>query len=274
MTAGPPADPADASDRVDLADASGPADLADARLDGTDPVDPVDLWTIPTDQPDAVVRELRSLLDPAELARAAGRGPARDPAVGRRFIVVHGAVRLLVAERLGLPAAELVWRHGPHGKPEPVEGRGRIGVSYSGSGALAVLALTGGRPVGVDVEEIRDARVAGRVAARYFPGAEAEFLAASGSPEALAERFTTLWCRREACVKAYGGRLVQGFGLPLAGPAPLRLADPGTLGEGPCLLDDVPVPGPFRAAVALPGGRPFRLRRHRWNALSEAIQAR
>ncbi|MFE2722716.1 4'-phosphopantetheinyl transferase family protein [Kitasatospora sp. NPDC059327] len=261
MTAGSPADPADASDPA------GPDG------DGIDGADPVDLWTIPTDQPDEVVRELRRLLDPAELARAAGRGPARDPAVGRRFVVVHGVVRLLVAERLGLPAAELVWRHGPHGKPEPAQGRGRIGVSYSGSGALAVLALTGGRPVGVDVEEIRDARVAGRVAARYFPGAEAEFLAGSGSPEVLAERFTTLWCRREACVKAYGGRLVQGFGLPLAGPAPLRLADPGTLGDGPCLFDDVPVPGPFRAAVAVPGDRPFRLRRHRWNALSEATQA-
>lgn len=239
-------------------------------------IDQVDLWAIPTDQPDEVVRELRGLLDPAELARATGHGraglPARDPVLGRRFTVVHGVVRLLVAERLGLRPAELVWRYGPHGKPEPAAGCERIGVSYSGSGALAVLALTGGRPVGVDVEEIRDARVATRVAERYFPGAEAEFLAGSDSPAVLAERFTTLWCRREACVKAYGGRLVQGFGLPLAGPAPLRLARPGALGEAPCVVDDAPVPGPFRAAVALLGDRPFRLRRHRWSVLSCANQ--
>ncbi|MGV9269743.1 4'-phosphopantetheinyl transferase family protein [Kitasatospora sp. NPDC003701] len=239
-----------------------------ATAEPADPVDPVDLWIIPADQPDDVVRELRGLLDPAELARATGRGPARDPVLGRRFTVVHGIVRLLVAERLGLHPAGLTWRYGPHGKPGPVVGGERLGVSYSESGGLAVVALTEGRPVGVDVEEIHDARVATRVAERYFPGAEAEFLAGSATPAVLAERFTTLWCRREACVKAYGGRLVQGFGLPLAGSAPVRLSRPGALGEGPCLLDDVPVPGPFRAAVALLGDRPFRLRRHHWSPLT------
>ncbi|WP_329491313.1 4'-phosphopantetheinyl transferase superfamily protein [Kitasatospora sp. NBC_01246] len=266
MTAGPATDTASAS--TSTSDVASTSDTASTP----DTADRVDLWTIPTDQPDEVVRSLRSLLDRDELARVTGRGPARDPVAGRRFTVVHGVVRLLVAERLGLHPAELAWRYGPHGKPEPAVGHERVGVSYSGSGALAVLALTAGRPVGVDVEEVHDARVATRVAERYFPGAEAEFLARSASPAVLAERFTTLWCRREACVKAYGGRLVQGFGLPLAGPAPLRLAHPGTLGEGPCLLDDVPVPGPFRAAVAVLGEQPFRLRRHRWKALSEACQ--
>ncbi|MFD0350923.1 hypothetical protein ACFQ0M_42610 [Kitasatospora aburaviensis] len=61
--------------------------------------DQVDLWIIPTDQPDSVLAELSRLLDPGERARAAGP----DPALGRRFTVVRGAVRLLVAERLGVP---------------------------------------------------------------------------------------------------------------------------------------------------------------------------
>ncbi|MFJ3788878.1 4'-phosphopantetheinyl transferase family protein [Kitasatospora sp. NPDC090091] len=229
------------------------------------PADHVDLWIIPTDQPDGVLDELRTLLDPAERARAAGP----DPALGRRFTAVRGAVRLLVAERLGLPPAELGWRYGPHGKPEPVDGRGpagdRLGVSWSASGTLAVLALAERREVGADVEEIRDAQVASRIAHRYFPGREAELLAAAPTPAARAERFTELWCRREACVKAYGGRLVQGFGLPLAGPAPRVLADAGALGPGPCRIDDATVPGDFRAAVAAVGDRPFRLRTHRWS---------
>ncbi|MFD0350924.1 4'-phosphopantetheinyl transferase family protein [Kitasatospora aburaviensis] len=148
-------------------------------------------------------------------------------------------------------------RHGPAG--------GRLGVSWSASGALAVLALAERRVVGADVEEIRDARVASRIAHRYFPGREAELLAAAPTPAARAERFTELWCRREACVKAYGGRLVQGFGLPLAGPAPRVLADAGALGPGPCRIDDAPVPGPFRAAVAAVGDHPFRLLTHRWH---------
>ncbi|WP_406194070.1 4'-phosphopantetheinyl transferase superfamily protein [Kitasatospora sp. NBC_01560] len=224
--------------------------------------DTVHLWIIRTDQPDAVVGELAELLDPAERARAAGA----ERLLARRHTVVHGAVRLLVAERLGLHPGELVWRRGPHGKPEPAGADRGLGVNYSASGPLAVLALTDGRSVGADVEEVRDPRVAARIADRYFPAAEAAALAQSPSPGALAERFTELWCRREACVKAYGGRLVQGFGLPLAGPAPLVLADVGALGSGPCRIADVPVPGPFRAAVAAVGDRPFDVRVHRWTA--------
>ncbi|MEU6237785.1 4'-phosphopantetheinyl transferase superfamily protein [Kitasatospora sp. NPDC047058] len=223
----------------------------------------IDLWIVPTDQPDDVAVELGRLLDPGERARAAGP----DSGLGRRFTVVHGVVRLLVAERLGLRPDRLAWQYGPHGKPEPAGARGHgLGVSYSASGALAVIALAAGRPVGVDVEEVRDPRVAARIARRYFPADEAAALAGAGSPAELAERFTELWCRREACVKAYGGRLVQGFGLPLAGPAPLVLADARALGDGPCRIADAVVPGPFRAAVAALGDRPFRLRVHHWTA--------
>ncbi|MEV6976287.1 4'-phosphopantetheinyl transferase superfamily protein [Kitasatospora sp. NPDC093806] len=218
--------------------------------------DRIDVWLIPTDQPDPVVRALYELLDPAERARAAGP----DTRFGRRFTVTHGAVRQLVGARLGRDPAALTWRYGPRGKPA-IDG---IAVNQSGSGALAALALTDeGRAVGVDVEEVRDPRTATRLATRYFPAGEAALIAEAPDPAA---RFTTLWCRREACVKAYGGRLVQGLGLPVTGPAPVLLADPGALGTGPCRVDDVPVPGPFRAAVAAVGTRPFHLAVHTWHA--------
>ncbi|MFF2662009.1 4'-phosphopantetheinyl transferase family protein [Kitasatospora sp. NPDC058032] len=227
---------------------------ADPDAGGGAGADRVDVWLIPTDQPEPVVRALRELLDPAERARADGP----DPRFGRRFTVAHGAARLLVGARLGRDPARLVWRRGPNGKP----GIDGLAVNQSASGALAAVALAEERAVGVDVEEVRDARSALRLARRYFPAAEAALVAADPAP---AERFTELWCRREACVKAYGGRLVQGFGLPLAGPAPLLLADPGALGPGPCRIDDLPAPGPFRAALAAVGERPVRARVHRWS---------
>ncbi|WP_405007965.1 4'-phosphopantetheinyl transferase superfamily protein [Kitasatospora purpeofusca] len=214
----------------------------------------IDVWLIPTDQPEPVVRALYELLDPAERARADGP----DRRFGRRFTVAHGAVRLLAGARLGRDPARLVWRYGPHGKP----GFDGLAVNHSASGALAAVALTEGRAVGVDVEEVRDARVAVRMARRYFPAAEAESVAADPDP---AGRFTVLWCRREACVKAYGGRLVQGFGLPLDGPSPVLLADPGALGPGPCRVEDVPAPGRFRAAVAAVGAGPADVRRQIWS---------
>ncbi|MCX4689878.1 4'-phosphopantetheinyl transferase superfamily protein [Kitasatospora purpeofusca] len=222
-----------------------------APVSGTDVVD---VWLVPTDQPEPVVRALYELLDPAERARADGP----DRRFGRRFTVAHGAVRLLAGARLGRDPARLLWRYGPHGKPW-LDG---LAVNHSASGALAAVALTEGRAVGVDVEQVRDARVAVRMARRWFPAAEAESVAADPDP---AGRFTVLWCRREACVKAYGGRLVQGFGLPLDGPSPVLLADPGALGPGPCRVEDVPAPDGFRASVATVGAGPAEVRRRTWS---------
>ncbi|MGW4807151.1 4'-phosphopantetheinyl transferase family protein [Kitasatospora sp. NPDC004272] len=227
--------------------------------------DVVDVWSIPTDQPPAVVRRLYGLLDAEERARA---DRSRDPLGGGRFVVARGAVRLLVAERLGAAPAELAWRYGPHGKPAPVlpPAAARIQVNWSGSGALALLALAVGRRVGADVERLVGPGAGARIARRHFPPADAALVLDAPTPAEGADRFTRLWCRREACVKVYGGRLAQGLGLPLAGPSPLRLADPAPLGPGPLRLADVPVPGPFRAAVAADGDRPFTVRHRTWTA--------
>ncbi|MER5866267.1 4'-phosphopantetheinyl transferase superfamily protein [Kitasatospora sp. NPDC002040] len=227
--------------------------------------DVIDLWTIPTDGPAALVHRLRALLDPEELARA---DRARDPVQGARFTLVRGAVRLLVADRLGTGAAELVWERGPHGKPAPVlpSASDRIQVNWSASGALAVLAIADGRRVGADVEEIHRPGVGERIARRHFPPRDAASVLDAPTPTEGADRFARLWCRREACVKVHGGRLAQGLGLPVAGPSPLRLADPGPLASGPLWVTDVPVPGPFHAAVAADLDRPFTVRQHTWEA--------
>ncbi|MFE4518254.1 4'-phosphopantetheinyl transferase family protein [Kitasatospora sp. NPDC056783] len=219
----------------------------------------VDLWLIDTRQPADVTAELSHLLDPVERARVAGA--EQEPR--ERFTVVRGAVRRLVAERLGVRPAGLVWRYGRHGKPEPA-GAGGLRVSWSASGGCAVLALAEGRPVGVDVEGLHDARTAERMAARWFPAEEARFVAEPAEEAERASRFTALWCRREACVKAYGGRLVRSFGVPVAGPSPVVVAGAGGLGAGPARLCDVPVPGPFRAAVAALGESPIHVNSHVW----------
>ncbi|MFJ9443309.1 4'-phosphopantetheinyl transferase family protein [Kitasatospora sp. NPDC101235] len=219
----------------------------------------IDLWLIDTRRPAASAAELWRLLDPDERARAA----RADPGLRERFTVVRGAVRQLVAARLGVCPAELVWRYGPYGKPEPADAGG-LRVSWSASDALAVLALAEGRAVGVDVERLHDPRTAERMAARWFPFEEARFVAEPAEPAERAARFTMLWCRREACVKAYGGRLAQSFGVPVAGPSPVLVADPGRLGTGPLRLCDVPVAGPFRAAVAALGESPVHVNSRVW----------
>ncbi|MEU3568484.1 4'-phosphopantetheinyl transferase superfamily protein [Kitasatospora sp. NPDC036755] len=217
------------------------------------------LWLIDTRRPASCAAESWQLLDSGERARA-----ARMPPVAReRFTVVRGAVRQLVAGRIGVRPAELVWRYGPHGKPEPERG-GALRVSWSASEALAVLALAEGRSVGVDVERLHAPRTAERMAARWFPSEEARFVAEPVDPAERAARFTMLWCRREACVKAYGGRLGQSFGVSVGGPSPVPVADPGALGAGPSRLCDVPVAEPFRAAVAALGESPIHVNSLVW----------
>ncbi|GAA1157381.1 4'-phosphopantetheinyl transferase [Kitasatospora gansuensis] len=223
--------------------------------------DTVTLWVIPTDQPPPVVDRLHRLLDHGERERARAMP---DPVRRARFVVGRGAVRLLAARPLGLPPAELAWRRGPHGKPEPVHNPTGAQFSWSGSGSLAVLAVAPGRPVGADVEELPAERVAVRVAGRYFPPEEARFVADGPSARHRSARFTQLWCRREAGVKVYGGRLAQGLPLRLVGRSPFRLDMLNGLSAGPCWVRDIRMPGPFRAAVALDGPAPFQVRRRTW----------
>ncbi|WP_432277559.1 4'-phosphopantetheinyl transferase family protein [Kitasatospora brasiliensis] len=90
-----------------------------------------------------------------------------------------------------------------------------------------MLALAEGRPVGVDIERLHVARTAERMAARWFPPEEARFVAEPAEPAERAARFTVLWCRREACVKAYGGaravlRRAGGRSVTVAGGRPGR----------------------------------------------------
>lgn len=200
----------------------------------------VDVWLI-----DATA-DAGGPLDDDERARL-GRIP--EPAERRRFTVVHGAARRIVAECLGVPGAQVRWTRGPNGKPA-VEGHA-LQVNLSHSGDLAMLAVTAGRPVGVDLQEIVPGLDVHAMAARFYPPAEAAAVAAGGR-----ERFAQLWARKEAVVKAAGDRLTRGLSLPVAGEPPPRVEHGGTT----YTVTDVPAPPGFRAAVALAGPEPVTIR--------------
>lgn len=211
----------------------------------------VDLWLIRADQPPSVQASLRELLDEAESSRAAGTS---DPVRRARFIVAHGAARQIAGRYAGVPGGSLAWRRGPHGKPELVGLE--LSVNLSGCEEYALFAVARGRAVGVDVERLPAEGAALRLARRYYPPTEAAYVAA----DRPAERFTRLWTRKEAYVKAHGARLADGLSAPMTGTGQFEAA--GAI--GPCRIEDLAVPGPFRAAVALRGTRPYRTRRYDW----------
>ncbi|MER7848012.1 4'-phosphopantetheinyl transferase superfamily protein [Kitasatospora sp. NPDC096077] len=148
--------------------------------------------------------------------------------------------------------------------------------NLSHSGELALLAVAP-RPVGVDVELVRSGRDVDRLSRRFFPAPERELVARGGRPA-----FARLWTRKEACVKAVGGRLAEGLALPVAhaaaqatvhAPDPTHApGTPRTRGTpvgpvGPWRVADLPLPDepePYAGSVALLGDGPFVVSRHTW----------
>ena len=194
--------------------------------------DTVVVWTINTRVPVPP-----DVLDARERHRA---GTLLDPDARRRFTTAHAAVRAIVGRAVAVPPAEVRFTYGVHGKPHTPG----VQLSVAHSGDLSLLALSVHRAVGVDVQAVPDEGQAARMAARWFPPAEA----AGG-----ADQFTIAWVRKEARVKAAGGRLVEGL--------PVRVDGPVADGYR---LADLEVPGRRRAAVALAGVEAYDVVRRSW----------
>ncbi|MCR8944447.1 4'-phosphopantetheinyl transferase superfamily protein [Streptomyces sp. OUCMDZ-4982] len=219
--------------------------------------DVVEVRRFRLDLPSPEVESLAGLLDVRERARLE---TLRSADHRRRFTVAHARARQVLGERLGLPTVRVRFRFGPHGKPGldgDAETR-RLRFSLTHSGELAVVALSLGREVGVDVERLDPSRDPVRFAARWFPPDESAWVAGVAAPDRL-RGCLRLWTRKEACVKATGGRLVQGLALPV-GTAPHPRTVDGPPGfPGPWTVMDLPAGPAHVGAVALEGTRPFRL---------------
>ncbi|MGP3910944.1 4'-phosphopantetheinyl transferase family protein [Nonomuraea sp. 10N515B] len=202
--------------------------------------DDLEIWQVALDQ-EADLEALLATLDEHERGRA---GRFADAAAFRRYVVAHAAVRRLLAVRMRIAPAEVWIAAGRHGKPyAPTHPDVQWNLSHSGE--LALVAVAHGRSVGVDVERVRPELDRAAFAARFFSSGDAAYV--RGSPE----RFASLWARREACVKAAGGRLAQGLRLPVRRLAPFLVRDAEQALPGTWLVLDIPVPPGYRAAVAI-----------------------
>ncbi len=136
-------------------------------------------------------------------------------------------------------------------------------MSLSHSGDLAALAIAPGRRVGVDIQQLLSGLDVTRMAARFYPRQEAEFVASAPGAARQAARFTWLWARKEACLKVAGGRLTPGLEqvIPRTG-----VVGAGNGPGGSCLVRDVRAPRGYRAAVAVEGTRGYAVAR-RWARL-------
>ncbi|MEE7449444.1 4-phosphopantetheinyl transferase [Methylobacterium radiotolerans] len=194
------------------------------------------------------------VLDAAERARA---HRFLRPADRARFRASHAALRLILADALGVAPADVEFAVGPGGKPELAgAARGAADFNLSHSGARALIGLARDAAIGVDVEAVRPIPDALRIAAAHFAADEVSTLARAHR-NALAHSFFGLWTRKEAVVKALG----SGLSLPLdrfsvsVPPEPPRLmraaGDASWNLNGPWSLEEVDCGAAHVATVAV-----------------------
>lgn len=115
-----------------------------------------------------------------------------------------GWVKQIIAKETGIPAEEISYQYGEHGKPRLsdtlLECVGNFEFNLSHSKDYAVLAVSD-TPVGIDIEHIRKNRLS--VAKRFFCTEEYEDILSL--PEAEQDkRFLEYWTMKEAYVKYLG----------------------------------------------------------------------
>jgi 4'-phosphopantetheinyl transferase len=168
----------------------------------------------------AVERYGRTLLSPAEQARL---GAYRSRESAERYVITRCLVRSVLAERLGVAPRDIEFSQTERGKPHVA---GALEFNLSHSGDLILLAISDGRPVGIDVERRRPvARVDALVARWLTPGEreDVDRIVRSGLP--VSEAFLRVWSLKEARLKALG------VGIAGAASAPTDHIDAAPLDE-------------------------------------------
>jgi 4'-phosphopantetheinyl transferase len=165
-----------------------------------------DVWWA---HPAEVTPGLLGLLDDVEKTRFEGYRRDVDK---QRFLTGRALIRGVAAAELGKAPRDITIDSScfdcgkPHGKPA-IAG---LEVSVSHSGAWVALAVTDAAPVGVDVEEVRDAQVDDLAGIAF---SAAELVAFKTVPAADRKgAFFTYWSRKEAVVKATG----KGMSVPMS----------------------------------------------------------
>lgn len=212
----------------------------------------VHVWAAPLDGAAGIERDWEADLTSDERARAA-RFQRDDPR--RRFVVSRGVLRTILGQHLAVSPHEVPLIYANHGKPELRAGEFHFNLAHSGE--LALVAVTAGCTVGVDVERIRPVRQRDEIARRYFAPTEIEAIVALDELQRTAA-FLRCWTRKEAILKAIGtglGYPLDAFAVPVGTDADawVELAGHGSLSAARCRLTPLSPCADYTAAVATLG---------------------
>jgi 4'-phosphopantetheinyl transferase len=215
----------------------------------------VHVWLFASDMPPSPYEELFACLDAPERDRASRFHFERDRL---RFVAARASLRRLLGMYTQRPAAELRFIHKPSGKPQLDSGVGPPFVSFNlaHSGGWALVGVTAGAPIGVDLEKLRDIPEHEDIARRHFAPAEIEILSRLLAVD-RAEGFLASWTLKEAFLKAIGDGLLAPLSRfdVLSDPGFVRRVAPSERVAGWRSLRLRPAPA-IVAALAVQIGRP------------------
>jgi 4'-phosphopantetheinyl transferase len=195
--------------------------------------------------------EILDKLSVEEQARAARFRSVEDRS---RFGVTRAALRHVLGAVTGQAPESLVFTAGPRGKPRLADAdEPHFNVSHSGS--LALIGISGRRPIGVDIEAAREINDMLDVAQACFSPREYRALVQL-DPKQLDSTFYAIWTGKEAVMKALGtgiGESLRDFSVV---PTDCRYS---VIAETPdlvprladVLLERIAVPATYTAAFAL-----------------------
>lgn len=213
----------------------------------------VHVWELPLDQspPNAV-----DLLDATEQARAQRFVHALHRT---RYIAAHAWLRRILGRYLDRAPQDLRFDIGPYGKPElrplqPDKSQpAPLRFNLSHSNDIALLAVSTGVDVGVDIEAIRPDLPDATLAAGVLTALELAELEQLPTSQ-RAEVFFACWARKEACMKALGLGLALEPKRLHVGMAAQRQQLRPLQSDGPLDLCLLHAPGGYAAALAVVGG--------------------
>ena len=169
--------------------------------------DSIDVFRVPLEE--LLLGEHYALLSDAETRRA---GNYASPKKAREFIITRGALRRVLAHALDQNPRAFCFEYETHGRPYLADQGGHDGVSFSVSHShdLALIALTRGRRVGIDIERVRYEVDHESLSRRFFSSAEYQALRCHHNGVRL-RAFFAVWTRKEALVKATGTGIAGGL---------------------------------------------------------------
>ncbi|MFZ0451001.1 MAG: 4'-phosphopantetheinyl transferase superfamily protein [Desulfatiglandaceae bacterium] len=217
-----------------------PATIADPRL--------IHVHVCHLDLPAKLSTSRSAMLSPEERERI---GRYRNPRLRKRMAVARSWVRVILGHYLAMDPAAICFRANSHEKPAlKGDAAQSLAFNLSHSENIMLLAVSNGQPVGIDLEVIKEISDLPALAGRYFSPDEQVSLDQSPGPERTSG-FYRIWTRKEACLKAWGIGL-EGELNRFSTHSEWTMSPKDRKGCPPLYITELPVDGPFLAALASP----------------------